>query len=334
MNKITVTLKQHTPLLHFQPMQEGATLRASEVKPKLDKFLLARLGGYNYDKGVEIAKEKGWLIGDGANECKALNYKMRIVAREPVDYAIPIKEHKKKGSIQRDDITGEVLYKTLNYPKKMGTLVVGNIEGRLESELLNLVFFESVDIIYLVNNVELATELRMIQSRFFNTFNFGNRKSKGFGSFEAVKINGKKVNVEENEHIYKIYFEMFSKGADLDHYSIAKDVFKVVSDLWDKARYGIKLNKPLLGFSITSDADRTPSIIYFKPYLFYCSEDDLYEIYIYVYSDNEVLRDTGISKDSLSKVIKKRLDVESIENCLKRVRDLNGRIDWKSIEVD
>lgn len=32
------TLKQHTPLIHFQD-QEGATLRATELKPKLDRFL-------------------------------------------------------------------------------------------------------------------------------------------------------------------------------------------------------------------------------------------------------------------------------------------------------
>lgn len=37
--QITFTLKQHTPIIHFQHDQEGATLRASEVKPKLDRFL-------------------------------------------------------------------------------------------------------------------------------------------------------------------------------------------------------------------------------------------------------------------------------------------------------
>ena len=36
MKTLKVTLKQHTPLIHFQHEQYGATLRASEVKPKLD----------------------------------------------------------------------------------------------------------------------------------------------------------------------------------------------------------------------------------------------------------------------------------------------------------
>ena len=43
MEVLKVTLKQHTPLLHFQPNEPGATLRASEVKPKLDKYILSKM---------------------------------------------------------------------------------------------------------------------------------------------------------------------------------------------------------------------------------------------------------------------------------------------------
>lgn len=35
----SIQLKQHTPLIHFQHDQAGATLRATEVKAKLDKFI-------------------------------------------------------------------------------------------------------------------------------------------------------------------------------------------------------------------------------------------------------------------------------------------------------
>ena len=110
MKKLEIKLKQHTPLIHFQHDQEGATLRASEVKPKLDRFILAKLGydhfeslsddefdkvviAYNkenrgkdlYDLDVDIqekevgkyiARKKGWLIGKG--EHFAFDYKMRI----------------------------------------------------------------------------------------------------------------------------------------------------------------------------------------------------------------------------------------------------------------
>lgn len=80
MHTLKVTLKQHTPLIHFQHDQEGATLRASEVKPKLDKFILTKLGNGDYQQGFEIAKQKGWIINGGKNDCKALDYKMRITA--------------------------------------------------------------------------------------------------------------------------------------------------------------------------------------------------------------------------------------------------------------
>ena len=39
--KVAFTLKQHTPIIHFQSDQVGASLRATELKPKLDRFLLA-----------------------------------------------------------------------------------------------------------------------------------------------------------------------------------------------------------------------------------------------------------------------------------------------------
>ncbi len=40
--KITFNLKQHTPLIHFQHDQTGATLRASELKPRFDSYLLSK----------------------------------------------------------------------------------------------------------------------------------------------------------------------------------------------------------------------------------------------------------------------------------------------------
>ena len=41
MIKLHCKLKQQTPLLHFQPDEPGACLRGTEVKPKLDKFIIS-----------------------------------------------------------------------------------------------------------------------------------------------------------------------------------------------------------------------------------------------------------------------------------------------------
>ncbi|MFA7028384.1 MAG: hypothetical protein WC163_10490, partial [Sulfurovum sp.] len=50
--KVEFTLKQHTPIIHFQSGQPGATLRATELKPKLDKYLLKYVEGIPYRKNT------------------------------------------------------------------------------------------------------------------------------------------------------------------------------------------------------------------------------------------------------------------------------------------
>ena len=62
--KKTYQLQQWTPMIHFQHDQSGATLRATEVKPKLDRYLSTKYG----------SKVKAWTITDKS----ALDYKMSI----------------------------------------------------------------------------------------------------------------------------------------------------------------------------------------------------------------------------------------------------------------
>lgn len=67
--KFEVKLLWQSLIIHFQSAEAGAgaTLRASEVKPKFDKFLIKKLG---------LEKCKEWFIGKG--EHPALDYKMRF----------------------------------------------------------------------------------------------------------------------------------------------------------------------------------------------------------------------------------------------------------------
>ncbi len=67
--KTLFTLKQHTPIIHFQSEQSGATLRATELKPKFDKFLKK----YAFDG--EIPEE--FLIDKDKD---ALDYKVKIIS--------------------------------------------------------------------------------------------------------------------------------------------------------------------------------------------------------------------------------------------------------------
>ena len=63
-------LHQETPMIHFQSNEEGACLRGTEVKPKLDKFILKKKGS--------IPSE--WYVD--REQSNALNYKIRIAAKE------------------------------------------------------------------------------------------------------------------------------------------------------------------------------------------------------------------------------------------------------------
>ena len=162
MHILNVSLKQHTPLIHFQHDQEGATLRASEVKPRLDKYILGKLGKENcnsfsadnlkslpiqqqyYEIGRLTAKQNGWLVGKG--DQPALNYKMRIKT-EGKKY-----EHK---------------IRIINADKYA-------------------VYYNKISITLLFKDSLLSELLKKNIANFFIEFNFGFRQSKGYGSFTVL----------------------------------------------------------------------------------------------------------------------------------------------------
>lgn len=173
MHRLTVTLKQHTPLIHFQHDQEGATLRASEVKPKLDRFILTQLGGDDgYEVGIQIAQNNGWLVGKGDHP--ALDYKMRIKANAPeipTDPNVQIDINKKNGK--------PILKKSPMFFANMGE----GIEPKY------YVKSSTCRIIILVDNDGLYQELVNHLGAFFYRTNFGTRQTKGYGSFTVQSSN-------------------------------------------------------------------------------------------------------------------------------------------------
>lgn len=160
--QLTVTLRQHTPILHFQHNQSGATLRATEVKPKLDRLLIKKLG-----------KEavKAWLIGDGSQE--ALDYKIRFVNGK-YRSDIPL-------GTQTKNREGRTKYFT---DPEMFPQALANMGGKDSAdELKHFRMYETVRMEIFSFHADLLSELKKIIPAFFATHNFGNRQSKGFGSF-------------------------------------------------------------------------------------------------------------------------------------------------------
>lgn len=76
---LEVKLEAQSPMIHFQANKghPGVTVRASEVKPKLDKFLIRKLQKRDGIQNVEQIKKKysSFFIDSTHN---ALNYKMKM----------------------------------------------------------------------------------------------------------------------------------------------------------------------------------------------------------------------------------------------------------------
>ena len=140
----TYRLIQQTPMIHFQSAEEGATLRASEVKPKLDRFILKQLER----EGTAVPKE--WFV---SAEHPALNYKLRFKAEGEPATAEP---HK---------------------------LYFGNM-GASEAERRRTVFCSNgISMTIVCFNGGLLAELDRLLPYFFALSAFGTRSSKGFGCF-------------------------------------------------------------------------------------------------------------------------------------------------------
>ncbi|MDR2011244.1 MAG: hypothetical protein LBQ22_12265 [Bacteroidales bacterium] len=164
MQKLTVILKQHTPLIHFQHDQEGATLRASEVKPKLDKFIIKRIGGR------KIVQDKGWLIAN--EDVDALDYKLHFTPigdKEIFSFSIDTGRINQKGKPVFD-----------NFPMFFGNMGDDN-------NLKEMVYYpQGITINIFTLKVDLREYIKSQLNDFFITTNFGTRQSKGFGSFYPI----------------------------------------------------------------------------------------------------------------------------------------------------
>ena len=153
--KKTFKLRQNTPLWHSQHMQDGATLRASEVKPKLDQFLIANC--------PDIQLNEKWFVGE---DRKALDYKLRIYS---------------EGRMQKVEGKLPLFFGNMGSSKKPDELLVSGKEAVFseENDGLCLEFF--------CLHSELLTHISDHLNEFFLIHNFGTRQSKGYGSFSVVK---------------------------------------------------------------------------------------------------------------------------------------------------
>jgi len=144
-------LKQHTPLIHFQSDQSGATLRATELKPKFDRFLKKYVFGKNIPKEYKIAIDKD-----------ALNYKVKIYASQ----------------IKQEDIhkINPKNGKKIPDPLFFGDMGENTNKKKFITAKETVIVFSSFD-------EKLLNIIKDNFRKFIAYENFGMRQSKGFGSF-------------------------------------------------------------------------------------------------------------------------------------------------------
>lgn len=162
--KLTLRLVAQSPMIHFQGSQRGATLRASEVKPKFDRFIFQKL--------IEAEKEDAKKVFDNQDiirvkekyadlfrdkEHDAFNYKLSIYAdKAPWHSDIDPRNEKRY----------QIFYGNQNRRND-------RFERVISDPIVSIMCF----------NIKLQQLILKYIKEFFTVTNFGTMQSKGFGSY-------------------------------------------------------------------------------------------------------------------------------------------------------
>lgn len=176
-------LVQHTPLIHFQHSEPHACLRATEVKPKLDRFLIEQL---EKDDRFGDGRWKKWFVGDGSQQ--SFDYMMRITPNsEQVERTHSIERAIARAEHRPPNASFHEIHK--NY---FGNMASGNnIQDTIRETFKESLFYkDGLTLTIRCFIPELLTFIDEHIRGFFMMHNFGTRQRKGFGSF-TVDISTK-----------------------------------------------------------------------------------------------------------------------------------------------
>lgn len=176
-------LVQHTPLIHFQHSEPHACLRATEVKPKLDRFLIEQL---EKDDRFGDGRWKKWFVGDGSQQ--SFDYMMRITPNsEQVERTQSIERAIARAEHRPPNASFHEIHK--NY---FGNMASGNnIQDTIRKTFKESLFYkDGLTLTIRCFIPELLTFIDEHIRGFFMMHNFGTRQRKGFGSF-TVDISTK-----------------------------------------------------------------------------------------------------------------------------------------------
>lgn len=163
--KLTAILESQSPMIHFQAQETGAVLRASEVKPKLDRFLIKKMiknlvanSQLTNEEALKKLKEKHSEYFQDVKLNDALNYKMRIIATKVNEFSL------EDGGKSR-------------YAPFFANSGRNNDEEKLRG------VFVTAELTIVCFNKTLRETIKKCLEEFFIVTNFGMMQGKGFGSF-------------------------------------------------------------------------------------------------------------------------------------------------------
>lgn len=233
--KLEFTLKQHTPLIHFQHDQEGATIRATELKPKLDKFIVEHVFNNDFDlvKKYLVGYPSDDTSAKGTTKVKELKSRFLDDNFRALDYKVC-------------NIAGEL--KDGNNGKGL-TQVIGNET--------NWIWFKSIKIEIAFYSMELKSVIQKNISDFFIITRFGKRQSKGYGQFSVLTNKDENISLDSiTKVLLKYYGELhFKKASSPLRHVIFEEIERLnrwlksgINKPYDKApifKFMLERNRPI-----------------------------------------------------------------------------------------
>ena len=183
------TLLQYTPHIHFQADEEGVTLRASEVKPKLDRFIrmFAEKKKIVIPERCEIVNSDKQNIDDRK---PALKYSVFISANEQQADNIEFPKYSTFFGNMGDGSKKECVY------YKNGLQIVFSAPEESKGLDLSVIRKDKESILDLIDYVLPA---------FFSFNCFGTRSTKGWGSYGVV---GKEIDNKYLGEFMDVYYKV------------------------------------------------------------------------------------------------------------------------------
>jgi hypothetical protein len=217
----TFTVRQHTPMIHFQADQDGAFLRVSELKPAFDRFLWEKV----WTPQEDIESKVEMLICFTPNQKQEIIDLVKIKGYQwddwSLDYSIDIESvdnnKRKKDSINKFPCYFADLGNSANKPQ--------------------FVFYEpNFEIEFTCFNKDLLEIIVKYFPIFMSKTNFGTRKSKGFGSFTVLDSSTSLPIVPSLKTKGLYSFEVNNQG-DTTH----RTLFEYIDLFWKVVRNGIDI---------------------------------------------------------------------------------------------